>query len=64
MMFISLDRTRTVRRPLERENWGSAYRKIAFTWTSALFVNIPAGYMVIKYDPDKIGSNFKCHFVS
>lgn len=63
-MFISLDRSRIVRRPLQRENSRGARRKIAFIWAVALTVVIPAGYMVIRYDPEKVGSHLKCSWVS
>ena len=53
-----------MRRPLEWESRRGAFRKIAFIWTVSLLLVIPAGYMVIRYDPEKIGSHLKCSWVS
>ena len=63
IMCISTDRNRIVRWPLDKEDRSCAWRKIALIWICSLLVTIPAGYMSIVYDPDRIGSQFKCNWV-
>ena len=64
IMFISLDRTRILKRPLQRENKRGACLKICFLWGVSLLVVIPAGYTSIRYDPGRVGSYVKCNWVS
>ena len=63
IMFISTDRMRIVRRPLEKEDRSGAWRKIVSIWIGSLLVTIPAGYLSIVYDPERTGSHFKCNWV-
>ena len=60
IMFISTDRIRVVRRPLDKEDRSDAWRNLALIWTFSLLVTIPAVYMSFAYDPDRIGGQFKC----
>ena len=63
VMFLSMDRTRAVRRPLEQPKMTLVRRRIAVIWAFALLLNIPAGYMIAAFAPENKTSHFKCKWV-
>ena len=50
VMRMSLDRTRIVRRPLERETVKVAANKIVHTWVASLSLNLFQGFFFWNYD--------------